>query len=106
MTRGFRVAEKVSLSGVGRAGEKGGQLAGKLCTDMPPLLQTDPFLPEGPAFLGFLPCSFSPHLESLATFPAFPSPPLAPRILPFFGDGRRAISLPPPLLSSPPLPLC
>lgn len=105
MTRGFRVAEKVSLSEVGGAGEKGGQLEGKLCTDMPSLLRTDPFLPEGPAFLGFLPRSFSPRLESLATFPAFPSPPLAPRIL-FFGEGRHAISLPPPLLSSLPLPLC
>lgn len=67
----------------GGAGAEG-PLAGKLCsTDMPPLPHTDPFLPEGPAFLCLLPSPFSLHLESRATFPAFPCPP--PRV-PFFGD--------------------
>lgn len=81
-------------------------MAGKLCnTDMPPFPQNDPFLPEGPAFLCFLPCSFPVHLDTLVVFPVFSSPPLAPFSLPFLEDRRPVVSLLVALLSSPPLPL-
>lgn len=90
-----------------------GQLAGKLCsTDMPPLPQTDPFLPKGPAFLCFLSSSSSLHLESLATFPAFLLRPLSPPVSPFSEIGACLVSTapspviatPPPLLGSPVIP--
>lgn len=93
----------------GGAGAEG-PLAGKLCsTDMPPLPHTDPFLPEGPAFLCLLPSPFSLHLESRATFPAFPCPP---RVSPFLEIGACLVSTapspviatPPPLLGSPVIP--
>lgn len=83
----------------GRGAGAEGQPAGELCgTDMPPLPQTDAFLPEGPAFLCFLPSSCSLHWESRATFPAFAPPPLGPPRAPFFGARSSGLASPRPLL--------
>lgn len=108
MTCGFRVAEKVSLSVV-----EGVQLAGKLrSTDMPPLSQTNLFLPEGPAFLCFLPYSFSPRLESGNTS-CLPFSAPSPLYSPLFRRRKAChlstapcpvIATPPPLLGSPVIP--
>ena len=81
--RRFRVAEKVSLSGVeGLERRRASWQESSVLTSLPCPKQT-PFCPRVPPFLCFLPCFLSPHLESLATFPAFPSPPLAPVFSPF-----------------------